>query len=53
MLNTRKYAVGIWNDDSNKYEIHHKTDIYNYAKTQRDYAIKNGLKAIILIYNEN
>lgn len=48
----RKYAVGVWNAETKKYEVHHRTDIYEYAKAQAAVINQNGAVAIVLIYNQ-
>lgn len=49
----KKFAVGIWNKETQTYEIHERTDIHEYAKAKRDEALKNGLTAIVMIYNHD
>lgn len=51
-MEPKKYAVGIWNPETTKYEIHDRTNILEYAQSKRDEYIKQGLKAITLVYNE-
>jgi hypothetical protein len=48
----KKYAVGVWNDKTKKYEVHHRTDIHEYAKAQAAIINQNGAVAIVLIFNE-
>lgn len=51
-MEQRKYAVGIWDQETTRYEIHDRTNIPEYARAKRDEYIKQGLKAITLVYNE-
>lgn len=51
-MEQRKYAVGVWDPETTRYEIHDRTNILLYACTKRDEYIKQGLKAITLVYNE-
>ena len=46
----KKYAVGIWNAETKKYEVHHRTDILEYAKAQAAIINANGAVAIVLNY---
>lgn len=49
----RKYAVGIWDSEKSRYEIHDRTDILQYAQAKRDEYIKAGLKAICMELSYN
>lgn len=44
----RKYAVGIWDSEKTRYEIHDRTDILEYACAKRDEYLKAGLIAICM-----
>ena len=46
---TRKYAVGVWNKQTKKYEVHHKTDVLEYAQAVAELARQKGATTIVLI----